>query len=430
MSIIYHSDWDMSRKGEKDAQRHRDLIDKSIRKNVKDVISEESIITKRKGRKVRIPIKGLKDFRFIHGQSGTKGGVGQGEGDEGDSIGQRKNGKGKGNKPGEEIGEDYMETEVDIDYLIKIMFEDLGLPWIEEKTKAKQLVPKGWKFDTVSKKGIIPRIHKKRTMIEAIKRTSAFIGEIMNDTGCSFEEGRLALLQANGDIEDAITIIKEGKLTETSDGIYIEDDDLRFKQIEEDYELHSNAVVIAIMDVSGSMDTDKKYLARSMLFWMVEFLRKKYDNVEIRFIVHTTEARLVSEDDFFNRGENGGTKCASGFKLANEIIEAEYPSTEWNVYVQYLSDGDDWGPEDTIKEIKIMLDKKINMLGYTEIKPDTSYGASLIKKIKDTWKFTVRSVDGTSFYKNEDLRFLLARITNRSHIWEALKHFLFENDKR
>ena len=178
------------------------------------------------------------------------------------------------------------------------------------------------------------------------------------------------------------------------------------------------------------MDTDKKDLARSMLFWMVEFLRKKYDNVEIRFIVHTTEARLVSEDDFFNRGESGGTKCASGFKLANEVIEAEYPRSEWNVYVQYLSDGEDWGPEDTIKEIKIMLDKKVNMLGYTEIKPDTSYGTSLIKQIKDTWKFTVRNVDGTSFYKNEDLRFLLARITNRSHIWEALKHFLFKNDKR
>jgi len=431
MSIIFHRSWGISSKGKKDAKRHQDKVEDSIRKSIKDVISEETIITRdRRNRKVKIPVKGLKDFRFIHGRKGPAGGVGQGEGDEGDTISRRQNDKGKGGKPGDEIGEDYMEAEVDIDYLIKIMFEDLGLPWIEEKTKASQLVPKGWKFDTVAKTGIIPRIHKKRTMIEAIKRTSSYIGEIMEDTGCSFDTGRLALLQARGDIEEAITIIKENRLTETSEGVYIEDDDLRFKQIEEDYELHSNAVVIAAIDTSGSMDTDKKYLARSMLFWLVEFLKKKYDNVEIRFITHTTEAKLVSEDEFFKKGESGGTRCASAFKLANHLIDTEYPTNEWNIYVQYLSDGEDWNYDATLKEIGIMLDKKINMLGYTEIKPDTSYSGTLVGKIKDKWSFTVRSLDGTSFYKNNKLRFLLAVIKKREHIFPALSHFLFEKEKK
>ncbi len=84
MAIVVHDDWDLSEKGKKDAERHREKIDDAIRKNVKDVISEESIITKRKGKKVRIPVKGMRDYRFIYGSNdGAAGGVGQGEGEAG-----------------------------------------------------------------------------------------------------------------------------------------------------------------------------------------------------------------------------------------------------------------------------------------------------------------------------------------------------------
>lgn len=433
MAIIYHDSWDLSERGKKDAARHREKIDETIRKNVRDVISEESIITKREGKKVRIPVKGLKDFKFIYDYNGHKGGIGQGEGDPGDIIGRRVTGKGKDDNAGDQLGDDYLETEVDIDYLIKIMFEDLGLPWIEEKTKKQQLVPKGWKFETISRKGIIPRVHKKKTIMEAMKRTISMIGEIMNETGCEYEEGRRAILQTKGDIDEAIKIIKNGKLNGFMEGIYINDDDLRFKQIEEAYELHSRAVVIAMMDVSGSMTIDKKYLARSMLFWMVEFLKKVYDNVEIRFIQHTTEAALVDEDTFFRKAESGGTKCASAFELANHLIDTEYPVEEWNVYCMYNSDGDDWDVDKTISEISKMLDKKINMLGYTEICPENRFNnnqLSLMSTIKNKWNFKIKSIDGSNFYKNEDKHFLLARIRKKEDIWNALKHFLFEKDSK
>ena len=172
MGIVYHQDWDLSDKGKKDAERHRNKIDDAIRKNVRDVIGEESIITQKGKKKIRVPVKGLKDYRFVHGDDeGPKAGAGQGDGEPGDVIGRReKRGEGEGDKPGTQPGEDYMETEVEIDYLLKIMFEDLGLPWIEEKTTARKLVPKGWKFETISKKGIMPRVHKKRTMRETITR--------------------------------------------------------------------------------------------------------------------------------------------------------------------------------------------------------------------------------------------------------------------
>ena len=122
MSIVQHDDWDLSDKGAKDAERHQEKIDDSIRKNMKDVISEESIITKKRGKKVRIPVRGLKDYKFVHGSNdGQAGGVGQGEGEPGDIIDQQQKPDGPGDgSPGQTgKGTDYMEAEVDIDYLIK-----------------------------------------------------------------------------------------------------------------------------------------------------------------------------------------------------------------------------------------------------------------------------------------------------------------------
>jgi sporulation protein YhbH len=437
MTIINHDSWQFSEKGLKDAQRHREKIDEHIRKNVRNVISEESIITKKHGKKISIPVRGLKDYKFIYGQGdGIAGGVGQGKGKAGDIIGQKE--KGHGNNAGDQEGEDYMETEVDIDYLINIMFEDLGLPYIEEKTKKETLVPVGWKFETISKVGIQPRMHKNRTMKEAIKRTAGYVNEIMNEAGCSEGDAYKALAQAYGDIENAIKIIKEDCLDASIDTstFFIEDDDLRYKQLEEDIEYHSNAVVIAMMDTSGSMTTDKKYMARSMLFWMVQFLKKTYNNVQIRFVTHTTDAKVVDEETFFRKGESGGTKCHTAFDLASYMIDTEYPLDTWNVYVMYLSDGEDWDYDKTISSIKDMLTRKINMLGYCEITPEdddeeepqptAGYSNTLLDKIKKEFNFRIKSDSGTNFYKNDELRFLAGVIKNKSQIYPMLKHLLFE----
>jgi len=433
--IVHHDDWDLSEKGRKDAERHHEKIDDAIRKNVRDVIADESIITKKRGRKVKVPVRGLKDYRFVHGQNdGAAGGVGQGEGQPGDVIGrEEKEGKDP-NKPGDKKGHDYIEAEVDIDYLIKIMFDDLGLPWIEEKTRAHQLVPKGWKFETITKKGILPRLHKKRTLLEAVKRMVVYEIEIIEETGCDEDTARKALIQSKADLNDAIELVQNGEVDQSIDPtINIEDDDLRYKQIEPDMEIQSQAVVISMMDVSGSMTIDKKYLARSMLFWLVEFLKKVYDNVELKFITHTTEAQVVDEDTFFHTGESGGTKCSTAFEKANYIIDTEYPVAEWNVYCVYISDGEDWDPEITVGRINEMLQKNVNMLSYVEIQMDSAWGiqsGSLMDKIKSKWSFDRTADAGTEFFKNEEKRFLLSVIKSREHVFPALKHMLFEKNKK
>lgn len=452
MAIIHHPDWDLSERGKKDAERHRKKIDDAIRKNVRDVISEESIITQKRGKKVRVPVKGLKDYRFVHGKTPKSGdgegegqGAGQGEGKPGDVIGRRPKrgqgqGDGQGKKAGDQPGEDYIETEVDIDYLIEIMFEDLGLPWIEEKIRASTLVPSGWKFESITKKGILPRIHKKRTMMEAIKRNELFAKEIMTETGCIHEDALRALTQSKGDINEAIKIITNNEVDMSLEPyVVLEDDDLRYKQIEEDYELHSNAVVIAMMDTSGSMTTDKKYLCRSLLFWLTEFLRKVYDYVDIKFITHTTEAKVVDEETFFHKAESGGTYCWSAIDKAIYLIDTEYPVEEWNVYCIYVSDGDDWDADKTIRYIEELLKRNINMFSYNEINPEDEaqsayqslWGTSntLIQKIKEKWKFSCKKEEGTEFCKNEEKHFLTAIIKDKSHVYPTLKHILFKENK-
>lgn len=446
MSIITHPDWGLSEKGKKDSERHQEKIDDAIRKNVKDAIAEESIITNKGKKKVRIPVKGLKDYRFKHGkregeeEGKEKGkGIGQGQGKPGDVVGRKEKDGQDPDKPGNEPGEDFIEVEVDIDYLIEVMFEDLGLPYIEEKTKKQQLVQDGYKFEAISKKGIMSRLHKKRTMMEAIKRNESYVGEIVNQTKCNMNTGRRALVQSKGDIIKAIDIINNDDVDQSIDPhVFIEDDDLRYRQIEDDYTLHSNAVVIAAMDTSGSMTKYKKYLCRSLLFWMVQFLRTIYDSVEIEFITHTTEAKRVDEETFFHKGESGGTYCWSAFEKASEIIDIEYPISEWNVYCIYVSDGDDWDPNKTIESIKKLLSRNINMLSYNEVKPqddlfETMWGSSnsLIKSIKETWNFDcdTTSSEGVELCRNNDLHFVLSTIKNKTHVYPTLKYILFKENK-
>ena len=198
-------------------------------------------------------------------------------------------------------------------------------------------------------------------------------------------------------------------------------------------EVQSQAVVICMMDVSGSMTTDKKYLARSMLFWLTEFLKKCYDNVQIKFITHTTEAQVVDEDTFFHKGESGGTACWTAFEKANYIIETEFPINEWNVYCVYISDGEDWDPNKTVRYMDEMLKKQVNMLSYVEIKIDSGpWGwsdESLMKEIHKKWKFKETHEAGTKFYRNDEHRFLLSVIKGRDHVYPALKHMLFERQK-
>lgn len=332
--VISQENWTLHRKGYQDQQRHMDKITESIKDNLPDIISEENIIMSNGKDVIKIPIRSLDEYkiRFNHEDNQY---VGSGDGDSqvGDVVAKDgsekgKKGAGSGEGAGDAPGEDYYEAEVSLAELEEILFEELELPDLTHK-ETPDLVTEDIEFNDLRKKGLMGNIDKKRTILTALKRNAR---------------------------------VGEPKISP------IHNDDLRFKVWNEVERHESSAVVLAMMDTSGSMGRMQKYLARSFFFWMTRFLRSKYERVEIEFIAHHTQAKVVSEEDFFYKGESGGTICSSAYLKALELIDTKYPPSKYNIYPFHLSDGDNFSTDNERSlELIYELLKVSNMFGYGEV---------------------------------------------------------------
>jgi uncharacterized sporulation protein YeaH/YhbH (DUF444 family) len=177
---------------------------------------------------------------------------------------------------------------------------------------------------------------------------------------------------------------------------------------------HHNYIVDGILS-HNSMGEFKKYIARSFFFWMVRFLRTKYDNVKIVFISHHTEAKEVSEEQFFTQGESGGTVVSSAYRLALEIIAERYPPRDWNVYPFHFSDGDNYysDNEDAVKLADKMIDI-CNLFGYGEIGEE---GMATYRRSSGA----LLSIFNDRLQNKE--RFIGVRIDDKEDVYPALKEF-------
>ena len=63
MSVSQH-DWSLHRKGQIDQERHKEKIREAVKKNLGDIVSEESIILSDGKKTVRVPIRSLDEYRF------------------------------------------------------------------------------------------------------------------------------------------------------------------------------------------------------------------------------------------------------------------------------------------------------------------------------------------------------------------------------
>jgi hypothetical protein len=378
---VQRNDWSLQRKGIMDQERHTERIKEAVRKNLGSIVSNEAIILSRGRKKVKVPMRALDEYKFRFDYNKRKH-VGQGDGNTkvGDVIGHADpDGTGQGQGPGEagnDPGQDFYEADVNIDDIAAMIFEDLQLPFLEEK--ARHAVPaKTTKFTEIRRMGVMSNLDKRRSVLENIRRNAR-------------EQGQA----------------KIGGFKK---------EDLRFKSWEEEFRYESNAVVIAMMDVSGSMSEFKKYIARSFFFWMVRFLRTKYDAVKIVFISHHTEAKEVTEEQFFTQGESGGTVVSSAYQLALDIIAERFPPRDWNVYPFHFSDGDNYysDNEDAVKLADELI-KTCNLFGYGEIGEEgfSSYrrnAGALLSIFNDR-------------LQNKE-RFIGVRIDDRQEVYPALKQF-------
>ncbi len=364
-----------------DRQRHRQKVREAIRNNIADIIAEESIIGQNKDRIIKVPIRGMREYRFIYGENAPGVGMGEGEPEPGQVISQGKGGDKGAGQPGNQPGVDYYETDVTLEELIEIMFEDLELPELKRKTMRELLSERTSKRKGYRRAGVRVHMDKKRTAISRIRRKVA---------------------------TQRITAAME---TAPSNRFPFHRDDLRYRRLQQDLRPQSNAVVICIMDTSGSMDTMKKYLARSFFFLLYQFVRTKYQNVEVVFVAHHTKAREVTEEEFFHKGESGGTYISSGYNKALEIVQERYHPTLWNIYAFHCSDGDNF-ESDNVAALKAAeeLCDVCNLFGYGEIKPLGSgyYESSMLDILRDI--------------EHDNFHTLL--IERKEDIWPSFKAFL------
>lgn len=388
-----------------DRKRHREKLRKSIRENIADIIAEESIIGRSRDRIIKVPIRGVKEYRFVYGENAGGVGTGNGETEPGQVVGQagKKGQPGQG-PAGSDPGLDYYETEISLDELVDIMFEDLELPDLERKILKQATAERIAKRQGYRKAGIRVHLDRKRTVRAKLRRQVA-AGVGLGDAGAA---------AAEGEGEDAAAteeVLPEGMLPREPGRFPFRKGDLTYKRLVLDEREESNAVVICVMDTSGSMDRLKKYLARSFFFLLFQFLCTKYQAVEIVFVAHHTQAKEVTEDEFFHKGESGGTLISSGYKKALEIIEQRYHPAHWNVYAFHCSDGDNFESdnEEALASARQLCDS-CNLFGYGEIKPMGShyYESSMLERF--------RRLDAENFQS--------VLIERREDIWPAFRSFL------
>jgi len=304
-----------------------------VRKNLRKHMSSGELIGRQGRDLVSIPIPQihLPQFRFGRRQAG---GVGQGEGEPGTPIGYDPDQPGKGDEAGTLPGEHILEVEVSLAELAHILGDELELPNIEPRGK-ENIESHIDRYTGIRRVGPESLRHFKRTYREALKRQIS--------------------MGAYSHAQPSVIPVREDK---------------RYRSWKRHFQPDSNAVIIYMMDVSGSMYDRKKEIVRLTAFWIDTWLRSQYQKVEVRYIIHDAAAREVDQDTFYHTRESGGTAISSAFRLCRDMIANDYSPVEWNIYPFQFSDGDNWD-DDNARCAQLLVDDilpYVNLFCYGEVR--------------------------------------------------------------
>lgn len=364
----------MVNKIEQDHQRFRQIVRGRIRKDLRRFISRGDFLGREGDRVVSIPVHDIDIPTFRYGDN--SGGVGMGEGEEGQSAGKAQG--------GDKEGKHVLEVDVTLEELAEILGEELQLPRIQPKGE-HQITTVREKYSGIRPTGPASLRHFKRTYREALKRQIAL-----------------------GTYDPANPVVVPIKR------------DLRFRSWTEVKKPQSNALIVYMMDVSGSMGDEQKELVRLEAFWIDTWLRKNYEGVESRYIVHDVVASEVDRRTFFTVREDGGTKISSALAKCQEILEARYDPALWNIYLFHFSDGDNSSEADNRTCVQLLTQKLIpvcNMFGYCQVA--SPYGSgSFINILRDSFP-----PGGGAGGGGTDQKVVTSRVNGRDDIYESLRTF-------
>jgi uncharacterized sporulation protein YeaH/YhbH (DUF444 family) len=365
----------MAQKIDADHSRFRHIVRGRIKRNLRRYMSQGELFGKKGKDVVSVPLPQIQLPRFRYGSKET-GGVGQGDGEVGDVMAPGdQEGEGAG-QAGQDTAEHALEVEVTIDELAEILGEELELPRIEPRGQHKLAAEKS-RYTGIHRAGPESLRHFKRTFKAALKRQIAL---------------------GTYDKKNPIIIpVREDK---------------RFRSWKVSSVPESNAVIIYMMDVSGSMGDEQKHTVRIEAFWIDTWLQNQYSGLEVRYITHDAAAREVDRETFFHTRESGGTMISSAYQLCADIIESDYPSGDWNIYPFHFSDGDNWSSDDTSLSFDLLKNRILppaNQFGYGQV--ESPYGSGqFIKDLRENF--------------TEEDKLVLSEIPNRDAIFESIKDFL------
>jgi len=342
--------FDSKNKSAVNRQRFMRRFKNQIREAVADAISGRSIKDLDNGESVSIPAKDLSEPQFHHGRGGIWETVftGNDQFSSGDLINRPQGGggggTGKGKASNEGEGEDDFVFNLSREEFLDVFFDDLALPNLV-KTQLARIHEYKSQRAGFTNDGTPANINVVRSLRGALGRRLAL---------ASPYQGRLrelqkeleALLETSPPPDDPEVLrLKEeiGILRAKIDAIpFIDSFDLRYNNRVKVPKPTTQAVMFCIMDVSGSMDEDKKATAKRFFMLLYLFLTRTYEHIEVVFIRHHTVAKEVNEEDFFHSRESGGTVVSSALEMMKDILHARYLNGAWNVYGAQASDGDNW----------------------------------------------------------------------------------------
>ncbi len=356
-----------------DQNRFKSIVKGKVRNDFKKYVTNGELIGKREDEFVKIPMPRIDIPSFRYGPKQDERGVGQGDGEPGEGQGQPGNGQGKA---GEQPGEHMIEVEISMDELAEILGEKLELPRIEPKG-SKNIMAEKNRYSGIAPVGPQGLRKFKQTYKKALSR-----------------------------------YISSGTYNPKEPVIVPIRRDFQYRSVKKTQQPQTKAVVIYMMDVSGSMGDEQKEIVRLESFWINTWLKKHYKGLETRFIIHDAAAKEVDEETFFKTSESGGTLISSAYRLCQQIIQADYPTNEWNIYPFHFSDGDNWSGEDTricLTLLKEYFLPNVNVFSYGQV--ESKYGSGQF--LKDLQK---------EF--NNDERLTLSQIESRDKILSSIKDFL------
>jgi sporulation protein YhbH len=366
----------MVMKIDRDASRFKQIVRGKIRENLRKYVTHGEMIGRKGNDLVSIPLPQLDVPHFRYGQNG-RGGVGQGEGEIGQPIAAGDpDGEGGEGQAGSDSAPHVLEVDITLEELAAILGDELQLPRIEPKGKANIQQDKV-RYTSVKRIGPESLRHKRRTYVEALKRQ-----------------------------------ITEGTYRHAEPRVVPFKDDRRYRSWEHVPEPVANAVIVYMMDVSGSMTDEQKEIVRTESFWIDTWLRSQYTGIERRYIIHDASAKEVDENTFYHTRESGGTRISSAYKVCQDLLKAKFDPAEWNIYCFQFSDGDNWGEDNraALNMLKEDLLPKCNLFCYGQV--ESPYGSGEYYRV-------LEETFGTD---HESL--VLSEIENKDGIYESIKKFL------